>query len=362
MPIIMKSYPFATVFSIFIIISSCQSHEKGRLDDVSQIFDYESMNNGGILKGVELDLGIILAPFRIFFKDSLLFISAIGLDDNLVVYNSRDSFKKIGGIIDYGQGPDEMLSVANMQFNDDSTFWAFDAVTFGMKKFRLVFINDSIHTSTVESIRIQGLSVLGAVVAKNKIVSTTTDINPLTRFYEYDMQGKRIGTTGSYPSYDREIPNTAAVEVFSGHIVSNPKSGKFLMAYDYTDLIEIYNNNSTLDKRIQGPHVFTPDFDLKQRGEYYFMQRMVEKTRIGYVSVKANEEEIMLLYGNGRLREKGKSEEGIHHKHIILMDWTGKPIRYFELDKAIASFAVDWNNRIIYGLEKIESKVFAFSF
>lgn len=348
--------------TLSILTSGCQPDTNAKINGVNETFSLESFRDKATLKSSQLDLGTILSPVNIFFYDSLLFISSTGLDMNIEVYNVNNGYKKIGSIIPYGQGPDEMLSVARMDFNEDGSFWAHDVVSSQMKRYELTMNEDTLYALMKDFINPEGPVIEAIVIGSEKIVTTTHDINPLTRFYEYDMEGKRIATTGDYPSYERRIPSTATVEVFTGHATIHPKADKFLMAYEYVDLIEIYSADSKLKKRIQGPHNFLPDFELKERGGNPVMRRMYGKTKLAYIALASNETEIFLLYANGETRTQEEGEAGIHHNHIVSLDWTGKPVIFYELDHAVTTITVDWKKHTIYGLDRIESEVYSFKF
>lgn len=354
-----------SLFLLFAVLTGCDndSADGNFMDGVKESFTLEDLGQAIPLKSKKLDLGIVLGPVNLFTHDSLLFISSTGRDVNLGVYNKNQEYKQLNDIIIAGQGPDEMLSVYRMFFEKDGSFWAHDIVAMNMKKFDLTLNQDTAYATMKEMVTFEVPSVTEAVPLSNGTIPTTThDINPLKRFYVYDFNGKKIGTPSDYPTYERKIPNTATVEVYSGHMVAHPEGNKFIMAYDYTDLIEIYDQSSVLQKRVQGPHLFKPDFELRQRGEYYFMRRLLGRTRQAYIKAVANSEHVMLLYANGRPRLEGEGEAGIHHNHIVMIDWNGKPVKMYELDHAVSDFAVDWENSVIYGLDRIESEVYAFSF
>jgi len=176
------------------------------------------------------------------------------------------------------------------------------------------------------------------------------------------MQGNRKKEVGEYPSYERQIPPMAMVEVFNGWVSVHPDKKKFALAYEWTDLIEFYNSEFTLVKRIHGPHIFMPQFELKSRGNAMVMMRKADLTKFAYQGLTSNSDEIFLLYANGKTVAKGAGEEAFHYNTIVTIDWDGNPQALYELDHKVISICVDWKKRIIYGLDRVESEIYAFPF
>lgn len=345
----------------FLLFTNCNSDTK-QIHNVDSIFKIGSFKKNKKISGTKLDLGIVLSPIKLFHTDSLLLISSVGTNPLVNIYNQTQNYQKIGGMISYGLGPEEMTSVSEIQFINDSNFWAQDIQTSQMKRLILKITNDSVYTQNSGQVSLNGPSLEPFSIKNEKIISTTQEIVPFNRFYIYDIQNNTKKGFADYPSYDRKIPNSVAVEVFNAFATVHPDQNKFALAYEYTDLIELYNSEAELIKRIQGPHIFQPEFELKDRNGHFAMRRVYEKTKLAYIALDSNKDEIFLLYGNGDTRKKGEGEEGIHHNHIVTIDWEGNPLNYYELDHGVTTITVDFNKRIIYGLDRMESEVYAFEY
>lgn len=342
---------------------NCSTKNENKITDLSNSFDISSFSNKLSLSGKKLDLGLVLSPVSIFYRDSLLFISSMNQSSNMPVFNSKENFKKLGEIIINGAGPDEMLSVATIDFVGPKEFWAHDVVSSNMKKFNLNIFKDSISVTMTEFVSFGGPQLTSSFIDNDRFFTTTQDINPPSRFYAFDLNGKKLEQyLSNYPDYGVELPITVKVDVFWAWPTVHPNRKKFIIAYEYLDLIEIYDRDLRILKRIHGPHQFLPDFDIKERGGYPYMQGVYERTKTAYVSLCSNENMIFLLYGEGRTRSKGQGEAAIHYNHIVSIDWEGNPLGYYELDHGVTSIAVDWKERVIFGLDRIESEVYSFKF
>jgi len=349
-----------SVICVIFLINGCK--KKG-FDEVHEKFGRNSFQKHQVLQGTRLDLGTLLSPIQLFFHDSLLFVTTQGLSRNVFVFNQKKGYTSMGSIIPTGSGPDELLSVARMDFNADHSFWAHDIVAGQLKKFRLRVEKDTIYTDTEFSVTLKFPSMNMFYLNNGIIGSTPPEIMPLKRFYVYDSLGNRIKEAGDYPYYGRDIPPTAMIEVFNGWVDVHPSRNKFVLVYEFADLIEFYDNEFKLLKRVQGPDDFLPQFELKQRGNQLVMARKFDLTRFAYQDVVALEDMIFLLYDNGEtISRNDDREETSHFKTIVVINWEGKPLYLFELNPAVISIAVDGKNKIIYGLNRIESEVYVFPF
>ncbi len=356
LPLLLFLYTFC--FSIFFFAGCNKSFV-----DVDKKFALNSFKDHRLLQGSKLDLGTLLAPIQIFFHDSLMFIATQGLQHNVTVYNQSKEYRQVGSIIPIGAGPDELQSVVRMDFNSDGTFWAHDMIIPQLKKFKLVIDRDTIYATVTGGVPLRWPVMNSFLLEKGTIGTTTHEIKPLKRFYVYDSLGSRKDEAGDYPVYEREVPPTAIVEVFNGWVSVHPDKSKFVLAYEFTDLIEFYDSEFKLLKRVQGPHNFLPEFELKQRGNSVAMVRRFDLTRFAYQRAVSNDSLIFLLYANGEtVSKEDDQEEAAHFNFIVAIDWEGNPLYLFELDHAVISIAVDWKKRIIYGLNRIESEVYAFPF
>jgi|GEM_PF-1567529 len=91
------------------------------------------------------------------------------------------------------------------------------------------------------------------------------------------------------------------------------------------------------------------------------MMRRYDKTKYAYQAVASSDSLIFLLYDNGETISKDEDQdEASQFKTIVVIDWEGRPLSLYQLDHSIISVCVDWHRRVIYGLDRIESEVYAF--
>lgn len=105
-----------------------------------------------------------------------------------------------------------------------------------------------------------------------------------------------------------------------------------------------------------------PQFELKARGDATVMKRKADLSKFAYQGLTSNNEVIFLLYANGKTVPLGAGDEAFHYNTIVTIDWDGNPQTLYELDHKVISICVDWERHIIYGLDRIESEIYAFPF
>lgn len=347
---------------ICILFFSCsKNNTESPISELSKTIEKENFDSIDKLKGKKMDLGLLLSPVELFFHDSLLFVSQINQDFNLSVFTPSNS-KKVGEIVPNGMGPNELLSVADILFLPDNSIWLHDIVTSSLKNIEIELLKtDSISIQTNNFITPK-LPVYTVGIIDDKIFATTPDINPLSRFQVFNFNGEKIGYAGDYPNYGIPLDPTVLVEVFWPISTTHPHLKKNLLAYQYLDLIEIFGTEGELITRIHGPQQFLPEFETGIRGNYPNMIRKYNKTRYAFRSISSNEDLVFLLYDEGKTHSKEEGEKAIHYSTIVSIDWEGNPKAYYELDHPVTSIAVDWNDHIIYGLDRIESEVYSFKF
>jgi hypothetical protein len=348
------------VFFLGLLVFSCQ--EGYKIKEVNNSFSLQSFPTGLRLESEKLDLGIVYSPVDVFFNDSLLFISSIGQGYNVSVFQSNKGHRKLGEIFKNGAGPSETYSIAKMDFMPDGSVWVHDVVSTMMKHFDIEFESDSLFAIEKDMVLFMNPILSSAYLNDSLFFTTTQAIHPFGRFYIYSRNSEKLEVIGKYPDFGVEMPPMVAVDVFWGNLVTHPNRQKFALAYQYTDLVEFYDLEGSLMKRIHGPHQFLPDFDIGDRAGTPYMKRVYEKTRHAYKSLAANEDQIFLLYANSRTVKPGEGEASIHYDKVVVLDWEGNPLAFYELDHAVTSIAVDWKRKVMYGLDRIESEVYAFKF
>ena len=330
------------LISILFILSHVFSCNKYRYNDVRK-FSLADITERKQLKGEIIELDEIFMPVRLYIKDSLLF-TINNRDRYFVSVFHLKEMKKIGDFIGFGNGPNEVLEVSSIQFQD-SLVWVLDQNRQQINKYQLnQFLEDN-EVIPLERIKIED-AFEKALVSHNKLI-----INSLryiqSRFSFYDLQGNFLENKGDLPDAGVKLTDLELFESFFCNMALNPSDESIFVAYMNTDLIEIYDANGNLKIRMFGPDHFYSIKKQKSSGNEYMVRSIEGETRDAYFSPVAFEDEIWTIY-NGKYFDRTIRND--LNNRIILFDWNGNPIREYTTDISFFSLAVDRQNSVFYGI------------
>lgn len=350
----MKKYFF---LAILLSFGGC-SKQKSSFEKVTISYDYNDFENIQELNGTKLDLGLLLSPIDLYFLDSLLYISSVGNDYNLKVFNRSN--KEKGQLFYYGPGPSEAMSVAGMSIKNNNSVLIHDLNSNQVKEFEIYASKDSIYSNFINTVTFSKVVYEPFSLGEN-FSSTVFNINPLNRFYLFDMKGNFVDGKGDFPNFGIDLPTTLFPEVFNTRAKYNKLKEKIVLAYEFTDLVEIYDKNFNLINRIHGPEKFIPLFDVSDGNGVISMVRKYNYTRWAFSQIETTENLIFLLY-SGKVKKKETLEEDTHYSQIIVLNWEGIPNMLLKLNHPIITFTVDEKEKLIYGLDRLTSEVYSFKY
>ena len=329
------------VFFIIIVFTCCtvnKSYEN------AELFLQKNIPEAIFLNGqvVEFDQ-MIMAPRYMTIVDTVLLLTNSGSSNFINCYDIKNN-KKIVESISRGNGPEEMISARRVQVND--TFaWIFDKQK---RKIHQYEKNDICHSSRpalLKSIQIADFMDEILVLPNEKILGLSLDPNR-KRFCFYDMGGNLISEVGEFPTFNLPLTPYEQAEAFIGDLVYF--EDKILYSCENSDLIEIYDIDGNMIKRIHGPNGFYPKVKQFDAGQEKIGVGYQKDARDAYFSPVIYKDEIWILYSG-----KSESESGSNYylkDNIIVFDWKGKPIRQYKLEPPIMTFTIDEKNKNIYAL------------
>lgn len=341
---ISKSY-IVLLLTVLLVSASCSYSEKNvsKYQDATSI-NYEDFAFNQKLSGtVFLSDKEVLKPMRIYVCDTLLITMNPKEKKIFHLFSLKDK-RKIGERISLGQGPDEMIRPSIIKF-DSEYILIFDVATFTLFTYSTRDFLENENTVPLEMKRLE-LQIYGeiGILADFFIGSTYNVENQLIKF---DEDGNKIDEFGRYPAVtDLSYTDDEKMEAFKSSFVTNMKD-RIAVCYKWTDLIEIYDHNEHLKKRIHGPEhsyarfkefhngnsiIATPDKDNKDA--YFFPYNVGD--------------EFWVLF-NGEVWNPGATEIELPNR-ILVYDWNGIPQRIYSLDQGIINFAVDTVHKRIYGI------------
>lgn len=248
----MKLYKIS-LFTLFLITTlSCNQNNKYQNVVSIEWNDFKTKQSlaGSI---VEFD-SILMKPSQLQIYDTLL-ITYNYSDDKLFHIFNLKSKKKIGESVSMGQGPTEMIQPFFV--NNKNEIILFDMITSTVSKYTIEEFIKNPDPEPFQKIKLdsQVMSEIG-LLGDNMIGSLYQSDYP---FYLFDKNGKKTNGFAAYPKSDIVYTNTEITEAFRSIITTNQKD-KVAICHFWTDLIDIYNKEGQLVKRIHGPEHIFPHF------------------------------------------------------------------------------------------------------
>jgi hypothetical protein len=165
------------------------------------------------------------------------------------------------------------------------------------------------------------------------------------QLYVFDLNGKKTETIIDYPATPFLQTDIEKIDGFYKKFTSNDKD-KLALCYYMTDLIEIYNLDGTLQKRIHGPEQFFTHFKEYQDGRIG-ASPVKDLNRDAFMCPKNAGDEFFVLYNGGFIDEPDHSSSS---KQLFSFSWDGTPQAIYTLDDPIYHFSVNSDNKRIYGI------------
>lgn len=331
---------FFVTFCLFILLVSCS--QKNKYENAT-FFDMTDFKTTQILNGTILQFdSIIMKPSQLQIYDTLLITS--NLEDQKIfhIFNLNTK-RKIGERISRGQGPEEMLLPFFIQQKDSIKI--FDMMTSTLFVYTIQeFVTNPIP-NPIRKIKLD-IQPLWSELAllKNKMIGVS--YAPKSPCFLFDENGKKIKDFGSYPVSQIEYTDIERVDAFRSILTSN-QTNRVAICHYFTDLIDIYNDNGELIKRLHGPEHFFPHFKEYKNGDI-IGSKPIEKTyKDAFYSPTNVGDEFFVLY-NGKL--VGSENYNLLAQQILVFTWEGNPLRILHLDQGVSRISVDPNQKKIYGI------------
>ena len=322
-----------------LLFTSC--HNTAKYENAT-LFSFKDFNTVTKLNAttIEFDEPFML-PVLFVKSDSLFIMQNIRTNNMVYVYN-LNARKKVGEFISWGNGPNDLLRIQNMQLIGRDLY-----ITDTQKRSISKYDVNDFHQLTNDLNPIQKVTIsdffLNAVYTDNGYVAT--GMNPENkRLLFYNSTGEKEFAAGEYPYFGEELASLEKFEGFNSSIAVSQQYKRIYLFGMMTDLIEIYDFQGILIKRVHGPEQFFPQVKEIHMEDGY--SRISSRNSISaFFGPKIIDNEIYVSY-SGKLQEIDNEVATI--EHIFVFDMDCNPIRRYELPKPIASFTVDTETKKIY--------------
>jgi len=291
--------------------------------------------------------------------EGILYISEITGSDSLVKVIDPTVPVVKGHLLKAGDGPFEVSFADNLSVHDGD-FSFFDPYEYE------VYVQpteekQSISWPDEKARRIQMKDVFAdnVVVLKDQILATYYFGEKLARFAVIDVRtGDLLHFSGDLPWHPRraEIDDRILNSIYAVKPAVRPDGARFALAYDYQDLVQIYDASGQVVWEMMGPDFFYPEFDIQMReGGGFNSAPLFGKTRKSCLAIRSTMEEIWVLYSGELLytAEGERVDKSRRSSTLFVFDWEGGFLRLVELDIPIYNFCLDADKRLIYAVSDV---------
>src|SRR5690606_26161973 len=291
-------------------------------------------------------------PNKLHIVDSTLVIhNRRSSNSNFLFYNyNLNSGNLSKGYISSGRGPNEILSSFSSGFTD-THLWIHDMA---LKKIVMI---DRANVLPVQKDSIgfkeYKFNEHTAIRVALKDSLSYYGVENLTSEYKVSKMDLSTDTVvEEFGEFKEQRPETIPLEVYkqaySPLIALNPNEQKLMLAYRYTDVVEIYNLDNKVSINIQGPENFKPQFEVGKNQNGGYME-YTDKTKLAFVNAATTKDYIYLLY-SGSTQKDNPDTFGLANR-IYVYNWDAKPIKEISFNKDVMHLSVSNNNKKIYSFD-----------
>lgn len=324
------------IIFIIVIISSCHSSVKLKLNDSETVFtEFPSADS---LMFTKLSNLIVGTPKTILKYGDYLIINTLSKEKWITIYSLKEN-RVIKEAVNYGKGPNEMISCEIGLIGDQ--IWFYDITK---KEVHIIPVDSLIQNNQVnlEKFKVDRSYYSVKLINDSVMLGTIDWMNPF-KFSYINIKNGDVTGIGKYAVLSNDIPLEALMDACCCYIDISPDLKCIALSYRYADVLEIYKKDGTLLHALHGPHVFDIEFNTAASNGHHFMTK-TKKTRKAFVNTFVTGKYIYLLFSGHRRNE----EEWSTGRYLFIYTWDGKPLKSLYLNYPICSFCVDEKEQVIY--------------
>ena len=305
-------------------------------------FELNDFINYSVLKGEEITLKQPLGnPAQMILVDTLLLLQNPNRDIITDVLNIKTG-EIIASFCKRGRGPGEIIYPFPPQYLKETNefllhdlngkkevFYSLDLVLKGeAKNYTKIVKIDSVYPRRIQLVK-DNTFFCGLIGHKNGYMHC-----------KIDMDGNVVKWINKFPDIDIEYNNIVASNIFPTDISVSPDLSTVVVSYSKWGKIEIYDYEGNPIINYFGPDYKKLDIRVGSGNNPVLTSKNIET----YWAAVLNNNNFMIPYS-------GNKYNGIMlFGEILHLDFKGNLIARYKLEPAVADIQVDWENRIIYGL------------
>lgn len=342
-------------FLLLILLFFCSLYA---LAQISINFKTNDFSERVQLKGAKLQVNDELSnPSDLLLIDSILIVKNSQTSPTFDVVNLKTS-KILAQFCNRGRGPGELVSPFVFQYIDETR----EIMVQDVQGKKLVFFGLDLILSNAAVKFTRTVTLDNAIlVRKIKMVHDGNFFCDLIGHEEgymnclLDRSGKLVRLLNKYPKTDFKYNPVVGSNIFSFQIGITSDRKHIITPASFSDRIDIYNLDGKPITYITGPNFKKPDVAQGANGV-----TLTRKNNQAYNNPSANNNSFMVPY-NGLPYKT--TDPHSHTNQIFWIGLNGDLLKHFEVSPPVSQITVDWEKRIIYGLNvEMEPSIYMYKY
>lgn len=336
----MRNCFYPLLLSLLVCISCTTGHEY----EGSERFVLDDFVETRPLKGQTLEFdSLIMNPSDLMVIDSFLLVVDSYDEKQIHLYNLNTK-KKIAARIFSGQGPKDMIQPMFVD-NDKNELQLFDMAISRLFRYDLQTFVCKETPDFIQRIKLPKRPLDGVEMMGGKIYGFSYGNEKRILVFDGES-GEQLSGIVDYPVCDIDYTDAEKRDAYYMNLAGNGKD-RIAVCYAMTDLIEIYDLEGNLLKRMHGPEQFFCHLKEYHKGQVVTSLMDGDRNRDAYFSPVSTGDRLYVLYDGENVNAPGHDALC---DYIFSFTWEGVPDVAYTLDDPVFKFTVDGRNRKIYGI------------
>lgn len=329
------------LFCLLIILFSCKGNNSLNYENIKDFEKFPQEVTVNFTNFLKLE-GIFIR--QLFLNDSSIILLDLNARLNNFFYQySLSDYRLIRKFIKKGTKFGEALGGFTSGICNNETIWFHD-----LSLSRLITVKIPSNENKQDSTIVRQFKLphfyYSVQMKDTNVIYTSGASHQKSKIQELNLHTlKEKNLFGEFNNCPNKTPYFAWKTANDGFLYIKPTNDKLILAYRFTDKIEIFDLVYNRNLIIFGPSQFEPIFTSSNRQgrDEVFTN---EKTKWAFINGYVTNRYIYLLY-SGRFNV-GSNLDQSNNLHVY--DWKGNPIKKIHFPQKISAFTISSNDSVIY--------------
>lgn len=336
----MKRYSIKMFLLVGLVLLSTSC--KKEINDPRDLFRQTQKLQGEKLELPKYTLGLPL--HLVYFRGYLLVVDRY--NESWLNIIDPQTKSQVCQCIPIGKGPNEMIELFGLKINGKKTFQTYDMRLRRIYEYHLDSILKHKKAIPFKAYRPEFNHIYLQItpVGENYLAS---GMLPKGKYHLLDSAFAKINEISEYPEVKEHTDRNHLNMAFQGHILYQESLQKAVWCCSKYPMFEILTFEDQ-NLRIQKFYHELPSYKENYNKNGGFALLRNSNAKYGYPDLKTTDNFIYLLYSGRTMDEYPDSFN--ESEHVLVFDWEGNPVKHYQLDNPVVSFAVSNDDKTLYSL------------